>query len=109
MSGDTIFSLNNRPKEVWDYPIGCPVGEWTGRLDYRVWGNAANLMLHFTDIDSGEKWCLSVWHPDGYKPRGGGPNFKTEATEGELYRIASKHTKTGNPNFVSAARIAPAP
>ena len=44
-----------------DYKFGCPIGEWGAQLDGKKWGNASNIVLYFTRIDTGEKFWLSAF------------------------------------------------
>ena len=39
-----------------EYEYGCSDGILRGRLDQRTWGKSANLIMYFSDIDSGKKY-----------------------------------------------------
>jgi hypothetical protein len=104
---DFPCSYEQRPPETATYSADCPAGAWRGRLDFRIWGKSTNLFLYFTDLARGEKWRLSVWHGDNYHPRKSGPNFKTEATEGDEFELETAHTKTGASSLISAAPLEP--
>jgi hypothetical protein len=98
-------SYDKRPSETVDYVADCPAATWRGRLDFRVWGKSANLFLYFTDLDTGQKWRLSVWHRDGYKPRKEGPDFNEGVAEGDTFEIVTSRGRTGWPCLVSAALL----
>ncbi len=87
-----------------DYTFGCPEGTWLGRLDKRGWGKSANLILYFTHVETGDKYWFSLYFNTDYKPRGGGPNFKTEVQEGDTVLLTTKLTASGKPNLVEAKK-----
>ena len=74
-------SYDARPLETAAYAADCPAATWRGRLDFRVWGKSSNLFLYFTDLDTEQKWRLSVWQRDDYRPRKNGPDFNKDVTE----------------------------
>ena len=41
------------------------------------------------------------------EPRDGSHDFKNDAKAGEMFALAAKKTKTGNPDLTSARRIFP--
>jgi hypothetical protein len=87
-----------------DYPFGCPVGAWVGRLDHAAWGKSKNLILYFTNTADGERYWFSVYHAQGYKPRKGDYDFR-DAKPGMVFEIETTETKSGNPNLVNAVLI----
>ena len=101
-------AYDKRPPETADYATDCPAATWRGRLDFRVWGKSSNLFVYFTDLDTGQKWRLSVWHRDSYRPRKDGPDFNKDVAEGHTFQILTSLGKTGWPVLVSAIPI-PAP
>jgi hypothetical protein len=90
--------------DACQYEYGCPDGTWTGRLDERAWGKSANLILYFSDIESGQKYWLSVFWGDGYKSNNG-QNFRNDAQSDDLFELTTGKTKTGKPKLVSAVKI----
>jgi hypothetical protein len=91
-----------------DWSFGCPEGEWRGRLDHKAWGDSSNLMLFFSEEITGEKYWFSVFHTYQYRPRDGGHDFKNDAESGDMFELKTKKTKSGNPNLLSARKIATA-
>jgi len=87
-----------------EYTFDCPDGVWTGTLDHKAWGKTLNLILYFTDQDTGAKYWFSVFHGERYKPRDGSVDFKNEAEPGETFSLTTSHTKTGNPVLQSAQK-----
>jgi hypothetical protein len=94
-------------EQARDYAFGCPDGEWAARLDHKAWGKKHNMILYFTQFDSGEKRWLSVFWNDDFRPRDGGFDFKSEGSKGDLFTLTTiRNPKTGNPVFQSARRFA---
>jgi hypothetical protein len=87
-----------------EYSFGCPDGEWNASLDCRIWGKNGNLILYFTDLNTGAKRWLSVFWNDGYKTRDGSFNFRTDGYLGEKFILTTGHSRTGKPVFKSARR-----
>jgi hypothetical protein len=98
-------SYDARPLETAAYAVDCPAATWRGRLDFRVWGKSTNLFLYFTDLDTEQKWRLSVWQRDLYRPRKDGPDFNKDVAEGDAFEIVTSHGKTGSPYLVSATPL----
>jgi hypothetical protein len=91
-----------------DYEFGCPDGVWTARLDHKAWGRNKNMILYFTETDTGAKRWLSVFWNDAFKPRDGSFDFRNEGNSGDLFTLTTTHNpKTGNPVFTSARRFVP--
>ena len=99
------FTRTQAPDTASQFQLGCPVGTWKARLDFRVWGKSHNLLLYFTRLDNDEPWCLSVWDKDGYHPRTQGLAFHTDVQDGNSFELETEHTTTGRPNFISARRL----
>ena len=87
-----------------EYAFGCPDGEWTATLDHKAWGKNLNLILYFTEQESGAKYWLSVFHTNGYKPRDDSLDFKNEAEPGEGFILTTSRSKAGNPVLQSAKK-----
>jgi hypothetical protein len=87
-----------------DYTFGCPDGEWTATLDHKAWGKTRNLILYFTEQETGAKYWLSVFHNDRYKAHDGSLDFKDEAEPGEVFILTTRRSKTGNPVLQSAKK-----
>jgi hypothetical protein len=86
------------------YQYDCPDGTWTGRLDERAWGKSANLILYFSDIESRQKYWLSVFWDNGYRTNNG-QDFRHDAEPGDLFELTTGRTKTGKPKLISAVKI----
>lgn len=96
----------NRPVECDDYTFGCPVGTWTASIDFKVWGRSKNLALFVTDTATGEKWWLSVFHLNDYRPCKGGPSFADDIRIGDTVELTTTHTKkTGKPHLETARKL----
>jgi hypothetical protein len=80
-------------------------GFYKCKLDFLEWGKSANRLCYFTDIETDEKFRLSVWYNNGYKPRKGVVSFK-EAEIGTHYLIEIREGKNGKlPTFESAKSL----
>ena len=88
-----------------DYSLGSPDGEWTARLDHKAWGKSYNLILHFTEMDTGAKYWLSVFSNNEYKPRDNGFDFKNDGEPGAVFCLSTSRSKSGHPVFQTAKRI----
>ncbi|MBL4804616.1 MAG: hypothetical protein JKY71_07095 [Alphaproteobacteria bacterium] len=102
---DEIKGLDYHPEveTLKSYTDEPPEGLWEGRLDDRAWGRSTNLFCYFTNLETGQKHRLSVFHRNGYKPYKDGPSFRA-AGVGEVYRIKTALSKNGLPKFMSAAK-----
>ena len=101
-----IYNLSGHPEQeaLQGYAFDAPEGVWRGRLDHHAWGKSANLLCYFTDVDSGNRYRLSVFSRGGYKPYGEGPAFDEEET-GSIYEITTAMSRNGFPKFMSAVRL----
>jgi hypothetical protein len=73
--------------------------------DHKAWGKRSNMILYFTESDTGAKRWLSVFWNDDFKPRDGSFDFKNDGYPGEFFILTTAHApKTGNPVFKSAKR-----
>jgi hypothetical protein len=86
------------------YEFGVPDGEWIGRLDNKQWGKNQNLILYFTNEDTGQRHWFSVFANDKYRPRDEQVSFRDEEA-GSRYWMTTGHTPKGNPAFLSAEKI----
>jgi hypothetical protein len=88
------------------YPLACPDRQtWTARLDAKAWGRSSNLMLYLTDIDTGARLRVSVWHLNSYRARNGrGPDFHHEAQVGDTFELQTVMTRSGTPNLLRAVK-----
>ena len=86
------------------YDFGCPDGEWVGRLDNKQWGNSKNLVLYFTNEDTGERFWLSVFWNNDYRPRDSQISFRDEEA-GSRYKMNTRMNEKGNPIFLGATKI----
>jgi hypothetical protein len=90
-----------------EYAFDCPEGTWTARLEQKAWGKSSNLILCFADYATGQKYRLSVFSHNRYKPRDDSHDFRNDAEPGELFELTTKKTKNGNPDLKSARKITP--
>lgn len=91
-------------EQTENYEFNAPEGEWFGRLDLRAWGKSTNLFLYFSNIETGKKYRLSVFHRQNYKPYKSDINFRNEPL-GNTYKITTGTSKNGFPKFVSAISL----
>jgi hypothetical protein len=100
-------------KSSRDFPLGfqydfkAPFGVWRARLDHKAWGKSGNIILYFTQLETGAKYGLSVYWDDGYAPRDKGINFKHGGEVGGVFELTVKPTKTGKLAFIAAREISP--
>lgn len=88
------------------YRFDCPDGTWRARLDDKVFGKkAGNLKLYFTDIKTGERYMLSTFWNQSYRPREEGPDFHREASKGDCFVLTTAHTRAGTPKFLRAVLL----
>ena len=90
--------------DLTEYKYDAPEGEWIGRLDTRAWGKSLNLLLYFTDINTGEKYRLSVFSRNSYKPYNSELSFRKEPL-GKSYKINTSKSRNGLPKFLMAELI----
>jgi len=107
-SYDKAIAAGLEPRDYdWQHP---PEGSWIGRLDFKVWGQAANLVCYFTEISTGRKFRLSAFRPktrtgSRYAPRDGAIDFSAEGIDGQAYRLQTGLNPKGNPAWFSAEQI----
>ena len=101
-----IKGFGNHPDlfQLRDYAMEAPEGKWTGRLDYQAWGKSLNLFCYFTEVASGKKIRLSVFHEKQYHPAQEGPAFDEEPVGG-TFEITTEKSKKGLPKFVAARKL----
>jgi hypothetical protein len=87
------------------YELDCPDGTWTARLDAKAWGKSANLILYFSETETGRKYWLSVFFDNGYKARDGGHDFRHDANPGDVFELTTEKTRGGKPKLQAARRI----
>jgi hypothetical protein len=91
----------------FEYTFDCPEGVWSAHLDARAWGKQRNILLYFSELDTGKKYALGVFltgvYP--YRPGDGSLNFYSEAQPGEYFELATGQTRTGKTKLVSARKI----
>lgn len=87
-----------------EYAMEAPEGTWTGRLDFHAWGKSLNLFCYFTELASGKKYRLSVFHNKEYHPSKEGPAFDEEPA-GSTFEITTGKSKSGLPSFLSARKL----
>ncbi len=102
--GEKIYGLVQHPaRETLDqeYSAVAPSGEYSVAFDDRAWGKSTNLFCYFTDITSGQKYRLSVFARQNYRPYDNGVSFR-DAVFGSRYKITIEASKNGLPKFLSA-------
>jgi hypothetical protein len=93
----------------WEYTFDCPLGVWIGRLDAKAWGKKSNILLYFSEVDSGKKYCISVYRPTQHRAEDGGLTFRYEGEPGDLFELSTAKTRTGKSKLVSAKQVTPPP
>ena len=86
------------------YELGCPDGEWVGRLDDKQWGQNMNLILYFTDEGSGNRHWFSVFSHNDYRARDGQVSFRDEEA-GSRYKMNTRINEKGKPVFLGATKL----
>jgi hypothetical protein len=54
---------------------------------------------------TGRKYWFSVFHPNGYKTRDNGQDFRDDAEAGDVFELTTKKSNGGNPNLLLARKI----
>ena len=98
------FKIHPQAEALRDYSMDVPPERWVGRLDHVAWGKAHNLLCHFTEEATGQKYRLSTFWNSGYKPYRDGPAFNEEPLGGR-YEIRTSRSKNGMAKFDSARRL----
>ena len=89
-----------------EYSFECPVGVWKARLDAKAWGKQRNILLFFSEMETGKKYCLSVFLPRLYRALDNGLNFRSaDALPGDVFELETGKTKTGRTKFISAKKL----
>jgi len=88
-----------------DYQFGCPEGTWTAQLDHKAWGQSRNLILYFSDVNTGKKHWFSVFHANDYKPQDMSLSFRDGAEAGDIFELKTAKTKKGGPKLSTARKI----
>ncbi len=101
---EKIYGLVQHPaREMLDqeYSPIVPSGEFSVAFDDRAWGKSTNLFCYFTDLTSGQKYRLSVFARQNYRPYDNGVSFR-DAPFGSRYKITINESKNGLPKFLTA-------
>jgi hypothetical protein len=98
---DELPSYKDLPYH-FEYTFNCPQGVWRARLDTEAWGRQQNLIMYFSEIETGSKYCISVFKPSYYKPEDGGFPFRAKGQPGELFELETAETRTGRTKLLSA-------
>ncbi|MCH2216874.1 MAG: hypothetical protein MK076_02155 [Flavobacteriales bacterium] len=100
-----IPGLQNHPdrESLKTYSFEVPEGEWTGKLDALAWGKSSNLLCYFTDLQDNQKYCLSTYSNNEYKPKLSDIKFDYEEL-GTVYKITTGLTNTGRSRFDNAVK-----
>jgi hypothetical protein len=84
------------------YTFDCPVGVWRACLDAKAWGRQQNLIMYFSQSDTGNKYCICVFKPSYYKPEDGRFAFRVQGQPGEFFELETAQTRTGRTKLLSA-------
>ncbi len=79
--------------------------EFTGVLEFKVWGKSSNLRLFFK-TEEGKRYVISAFFP-AYAPKNM-PEFdlsKTDIQPGMNFQIKTEVNKNGNTKFIEAHLI----
>jgi hypothetical protein len=89
------------------YTFDCPDGVWKAHLDAKAWGKLRNLLLYFSELESGRKYATSVFLTSAlpYQPEKGGVNFKSEAEPGDCFELETARTRIGKTKLVFARKL----
>lgn len=91
-----------------------PNGSWTGRLDFKVWGQApgGSLNCYFTDIATGQRYRLGAFprrlgdpHAGKYTPRECTIDFASEDIQGGLFTLTTGAGRKNNPVWFNAEPV----
>ena len=101
-----ITGIQNHPhsEKLSEYSMEVPENAWIGRLDDLAWGKSSNLFCFLTEISTGNKYRLSVFSQQNYKPSKEGPAFDEEPCGG-IFEIKTEKSKKGFPKFMSAKKL----
>jgi hypothetical protein len=88
------------------YTFNCPEGVWRARLDAKAWVKQQNLILYFSEMVGGKKYCISVFKPSSYTPDKGGVGFRRAGQPGELFELHTSPTRTGRTKLLSSKILA---
>ncbi len=102
-----IQGFSNNPLKILlqEYSAFPTREKWVGCLDFHAWGNSSNLFCFFTDVETNEKYRLSVFAQSEYKPRKGDIALDEEPT-GSTFEITLKLGLKGKmPQFLNAEKL----
>jgi hypothetical protein len=85
-----------------EYTFDCPEGMWRARLDAKAWGKQQNLIMYFSEIETGKKYCISVFKPSYYKPEDGRFPFRVQGQPGQCFELETARTRTSRTKLLSA-------
>jgi len=91
-----------------EYAYMPPIGQWTGKLIAKCWGNGVNIICFFEHVDTGNKYQLSAWrHKENiYRPKDDGINFSQKGMEKQIFLIETQLNSKGKPVWISAIPLA---
>jgi hypothetical protein len=101
---DELPSYKDIPHR-FDYTFDCPAGVWRARLDAKAWGRQQNLIMYFSEIRTGDKYCISLFKPSSYKPEDGSFPFRVKGQPGEQFELETAETRTGRTKLLSAKTL----
>lgn len=103
---DPLTSYTELGSRVFDYTFGCPVGTWRARLDMKAWGKGRTILLYFSEIAGGGKYCVCVFHVSYYAPDDRSIDFRRAGAPGQIFDLTTAKTRTGKTRFLSAGIVA---
>jgi hypothetical protein len=104
---DSLPSYKDLGIYLREYSFDCPVGEWRARLDAKAWGKQRNILLYFTQVGTGRKYCVSLYQLSYYVPEDAQFDFRRAGKPGERFALETAKRRTGTTRLLSA-RIIPA-
>jgi hypothetical protein len=103
---DPLPSYTELGSRAFRYSFECPVGVWRARLDAKAWGKGRTILLYFSEIGSGMKYCVCVFDATYYAAADRGINFRRTGLPGQIFDLNTAKTRTGRTRFLSASVIA---
>lgn len=105
MSG-TLPKYQDLGSRAFNYTFECPAGRWQARLDAKAWGKGRTILLYFSELETGGKYCLCVFDASYFTPADRGINFRSFGEPGQCFELTTARTRSGRTSFLSARIIA---
>src|SRR3979409_1458667 len=98
---DSLPSYKGLGIYVREYSFDCPVSAWRARLDAKAWGKQRNMLLYFTEVGTGRKYCVSLYQLSYYVPEDAQFDFRLAGKPGELFALETAKRRTGTTRLLS--------